>query len=384
MIQRLKKFARIAFIAANCVAIFFCLLACLSPFLHPGNNAFIALLGLGFPLLFFSVILFAVYWFVRKSKWVWVSAAALLLSGYQLTHVFALHPGGQFAVIKKPDALRISTWNISSWGVSGKNNPAKISYRKQMTELLANTNADVICLQEYHFLREKTFRDSVIPELKEKGYNYFFFSRSLYTMHLFKSAHVTGVAIASKLPLRDTVHINYNKDDFAEPLIYADVLFNNQPLRIFTTHLQSVRFENYDYEALHNLKEPVNASITQSRAIAWKMKQAYIKRAAQAAFLHEKIITSPYPVIVCGDFNDVPGSYTYHTIKENLQDAFLKKGFGFGRTYRFLSPTLRIDYILADKKFTVQQYKKFEVNYSDHYPVVADIIMGEFTLKTSK
>ena len=375
MMQRLKKFARIAFVAANCVAVLFCLLACLSPFLHPGNNAFIALLGLVFPLLFFGVFLFALYWLVRKSKWAWVSVAALLLSGYQLTTVFALHPGGQFDIIKTPAALRIATWNISSWGVSTKNNATKMSYRQQMTELLANTNADVICLQEYHFLREKTFRDSVIPELKQRGYNYAYFNRARYTMHMFKSSHVTGVAIVSKYPIADTGHFDYSNDDFSESLIYADINFNNQLVRVFTTHLQSVRFENYDYEALHNLKEPVNASIVQSRAVAWKMKQAYIKRAAQAKFLHEKIKASPYPVIVCGDFNDVPGSYTYHTIKGNLQDAFLKTSFGFGRTYRFISPTLRIDYILADKKFTVQQYKKMEVNYSDHYPVVADVTL---------
>ena len=82
---------------------------------------------------------------------------------------------------------------------------------------------------------------------------------------------------------------------------------------------------------------------------------------------------SRHPVIVCGDFNDVPNSYTYFTVKGDLQDAFLEKGSGFGRTLRMLSPTLRIDYILADQRFKVTQYHKIEVPYSDHYPILADL-----------
>ena len=106
-----------------------------------------------------------------------------------------------------------------------------------------------------------------------------------------------------------------------------------------------------------------------------KLRGAYKKRSVQAEMLHEKIKESPYPVIVCGDFNDVPNSYTYYTAKGNLLDAFLKKGSGFGRTFRFISPTLRIDYILADKKFEVTGFNKIEVNYSDHYPIIADFEM---------
>ena len=53
---------------------------------------------------------------------------------------------------------------------------------------------------------------------------------------------------------------------------------------------------------------------------------------------------------------DVNGySYTYFTVRGDMQDAFLKKGFGIGRTFSALSPTLRIDYIFADKNFKINQ-----------------------------
>ena len=89
--------------------------------------------------------------------------------------------------------------------------------------------------------------------------------------------------------------------------------------------------------------------------------------------LREEIDRSPYPIVFCGDVDDVPNSYTYFKIKGSMQDAFLKKGFGFGRTYQFISPTLRIDYLMADKKFRIDQFTTLDYKYSEHYPLVMDI-----------
>ena len=77
-------------------------------------------------------------------------------------------------------------------------------------------------------------------------------------------------------------------------------------------------------------------------------------------------------MIFCGDVDDVPNSYAYFTIKGNLDDAFIRRGRGLGRTFRFISPTLRIDYIFADKQLKTKQYTKLDVPFSDHYPLIAD------------
>lgn len=374
---KIKKMLRVLFIGTNVLCIVFYLLACLVPWLNAGNFAFIALLGLGFPLLFLVLFGFLIYWIIRRSKWALVCGAAFLISLQQVSVMLGFNTSKKFEVTKDAKTLRVLSWNLSSWGQTNRNNNNYSNYRKEMTDLVRSTQADVICFQEYKFSKKLNFRDSVIPELKEQGYNYAYFVKTKYTVRLYQSAHVTGVVIVSKYPFADTAHYNYGENDFAEPLIYADIKINDKTIRFFTTHLQSVRFENYDYEALHNLKEPAAASVTQSRALAWKLKQAYKKRAMQAEMLHQKIAVSPYPAIVCGDFNDVPNSYTYFKVKGNLQDAFLKKGSGFGRTFRFISPTLRIDYILADKKFTVKQFSELRVNYSDHYPVLTDFDLSE-------
>ncbi|MBL0182348.1 MAG: endonuclease/exonuclease/phosphatase family protein [Chitinophagaceae bacterium] len=373
MLPRLKKLLRIAFISANVVVILFYLLACLVPFINSGRSWFIAMLGLVFPLLLVMIIGFLIYWIFRHSKWAWVCLAALLLSWKQVSVMFSFHFPKKFNEAKSSQTLRVLTWNLSSWGESNRSDGKKTDYEEEMTEVIKKSNADILCLQEYVYLKDKKVRDTISPALKESGYKYSYFVQTNYTYRIYQTTVITGVAIISKYPIVDTAHFFYDYDDYAEPIIYADIKVNDRTVRIFSTHLQSVMFDNYHYQILHNLKDPRKASITESKAIAYRLRNAYIKRAGQAELLNKKVKESPYPVIICGDFNDVPNSYSYFTAKGGLQDAFLKKGSGFGKTLRIISPTLRIDYILADKKFDVTQYKKTEVPYSDHYPILADL-----------
>jgi len=372
MSPRLKKIIRISIISVNIVALIIYLLSCLVPFISASDSWFIAMLGLIFPLLFFVISAFLVYWLIRKSKWVFVCMAALLLSLQQISVVFSFHPNKEFNFSGEPGTLRILTWNLSSWGESNKKNHSKTSYQDEMISLIKKSNADILCLQEYLYLKEKKYTDSIIPALKETGYLYAYFAKPNYTKRVYKTTTLTAIVILSKYPILDTARFVYDKDDFTEPLIYADIKIHDRIVRVFTTHLQSVRFEYHDYDALHNLKEPSKASVSDSRAIAYKLRLAYKKRAIQAQILNKRVKESPYPVIVCGDLNDVPNSFTYFTVKEGLQDAFLKKGTGFGRTFRFISPTLRIDYIFADKNFIITQFGKIKAPYSDHYPIMTD------------
>ncbi len=97
----------------------------------------------------------------------------------------------------------------------------------------------------------------------------------------------------------------------------------------------------------------------------------------QADRIREEIDKSPYPVIVTGDFNDVPNSYAYHTIGNGLNNAFAEKGMGLGRTFSGISPVLRIDNIFADEKLEVLQYQVIKKKLSDHFPIVADLQMSK-------
>jgi endonuclease/exonuclease/phosphatase family metal-dependent hydrolase len=102
-----------------------------------------------------------------------------------------------------------------------------------------------------------------------------------------------------------------------------------------------------------------------------RLKKGFVKRALQAQELKESINASKYPVIVTGDFNDTPVSYTYRSIRKGLNDSFFFFLHGAGFTYRGNYPPNRIDYILYDKKLTNSHFEIIKAKYSDHYPIMA-------------
>ena len=104
-----------------------------------------------------------------------------------------------------------------------------------------------------------------------------------------------------------------------------------------------------------------------------RFKQSAKRRAEQAQKIANHMAACPHPIILCGDLNDTPLSYTYHLLTQNLNDSFKEKGTGFGTTYAGSIPALRIDYILTHKKINVESLNILKKNYSDHFPVICKI-----------
>ena len=88
---------------------------CLIPFLDPAKFWFVALLGMGFPFLLASVIFCAIIAALKRSKWFFLSLAALLLSWQQIGAVFSFHFKNEFEPIPSENSLRVLSWNVSSW-----------------------------------------------------------------------------------------------------------------------------------------------------------------------------------------------------------------------------------------------------------------------------
>ncbi len=342
------------------------LLTCLLPFVNTEILWFIAILGLGFPLLFFALFGFIILWIIFRSRW-WLISLIVLLIGYkQVIAVFAFNTPAKFAMNKAPETIRVLHWNVSNWDNKPHN---EFSYRDDMLELVKEQQADVLCFQEFYESKSKKPGRSNILSFQKMGYtNYYFIPSNEYA-----SGYASGIAIFSKYPISNSVNFPFSEDKVGEHLLQTDINVDGKIFRVMSTHLQSVRFDGSDYDNFNLLKKGQNPKLRGSRTLVSKLKRGYQFRYEQAELVNSKIAESPYPVILTGDFNDVPNSSTYFKIKEDLQDAFLKKGTFIGRTFRFLSPTLRIDYILAEKTFKVTQFKRLTVPYSDHYGLVTDL-----------
>jgi endonuclease/exonuclease/phosphatase family metal-dependent hydrolase len=93
----------------------------------------------------------------------------------------------------------------------------------------------------------------------------------------------------------------------------------------------------------------------------------------QIQIVKEQIKNSPYPIIICGDLNEIPISYVYNQLTESLNDAFLEKGNGLGVTHSSNYPFMRIDYVFTSNDLVVKGFNLIEKELSDHYPIVAEI-----------
>ncbi|HEY5370393.1 MAG TPA: endonuclease/exonuclease/phosphatase family protein [Hanamia sp.] len=365
-----RPFYRKILVVFNIFVLIAYLFVCLTPFVNTGENWLIALPGLAFPLLLLALLLFVILWTLLRSKWVWVSVVVIFLGIQQILAVFSFHLPQQFNLAKGKNTLRIFHWNVESWDdyFSKIDYPGE-SYRPEMMDLIKQQNPDVLCFEEYADLKSSDDSGSNVSEIKKLGFPYYLSAPTDTSA----SRVTNGVAIFSKYPVINSGIYSYGRHTQAEHLIFVDINIGKDTFRIFTTHLQSVRFERKDYRSLNNLKKARDPGFENSKDIISKLRRGYQFRHIQAQIVEQKIAESPYPAVITGDFNDVPNSNTYFTIRGKLQDAFLKKGYWIGRTFRFISPTLRIDFILADKKFKVDQFQVMHVPYSDHFPIETDL-----------
>jgi len=338
------------------------LIAALSPYINPNTwwvHGFLALIT---PYLILTLILFILFWLISRPKWALISIIVLCIGYKQLPVVFAWSGDSGFIKRKSENSFRIADWNVQSFIGLTKNTAAKKGIRVEVAESILKNNPDIICLQEFNSAKSE---NNII--LFSKTHPYYYFSKDY---HLTQSDYQSGCIIFSKYPVIDSGKIEFPN---AESLIYIDILKGTDTLRIFTTHLQSFKFKKDDYENIEKLKASENTSITANKSLIRKMKFAYQKRGIQTDMVQKALNESPYPSVICGDFNDVPNSYTYFNIRQDWQDAFLKKDFGIGRTFISIAPTLRIDYILAGNQFEIKQFDMIDEALSDHIMLLADI-----------
>ncbi len=373
MTRILRKFSKKFFILTNIVLVIAFLLVCCTGFLNPGRYWYIAVLGVGFPFIVLFLVLFIFFWWFFKSRWAFVSLVVLVLGWAQVHALFGFHLFASFDIVKKPGALRVMQWNVSRLDQMNPKRPGG-NFRKRILAFIEKMNPDILCIEEFLESNNPREFDENIPYFTNVlKYPYHFFARD---HRRWDGVYEHGVIIFSKYPILDTLRIRYSGPDSlkaAESLIHTDIDVEGKRVRVFATHLQSLRFDGNDYTVLRTISKGENDAVNKSKGVLKKFKQAYFLRSKQAELVRREMDDSPYPAIICGDFNDVPNSFTYSKIKGDCRDAFLSAGFGIGRSFASLSPTLRIDYIFADQKMEVIQFKKTKLVYSDHYPLVVDL-----------
>jgi len=353
----LRRFTRNILLAVNIFLVLLLLTAYLSIYINPATIAFPALFGLAYPYIAAANIVMILIWILLRKWYVLISVVAMT-AGLGYLHNFIRFTNHGTEVHHD---LKLMSYNIRLFNFYEESE--KDTHRK-MLQLLRQEDPDILCLQEY-FVRG----DPAAGEMKLKEG----LGGKLYThIKLVKSGSASrfGIATITRYPIvyrGDVIH-----PGSSSLTIFTDIVVDNDTFRIYNNHLQSFRLRPMEGTLLNEIAgEENNRSMKNITGIFRSLTQGFASRALQADRVKRHMESSPYPVIVTGDFNDTPVSYTYHKMRRGLKDAFVEAGYGAGFTYSGKYPPNRIDYILYNEEIACNDFDIVKVRYSDHYPIIA-------------
>ncbi len=351
--------SRLILLICNIVLALCLILSYLAEYISPESVGFIAFFGLAYPILFFLNFVFVVLWIILLNKYFFISLVAILIHWGNFPIGMSLMQSK--SITKEKNDIKIFTYNAHGFNSLWKNSETGERNRTYIVDLLGEEKPDIICFQEF-FSHKKRY--NILDTLQLKC-DYPFVS---YTPSAANS--VGGVMIFSKYPI-----VNFERQHFDNSgnlYMVADIAVNKDTLRVFNIHLESIKFTEREKEFYNQMSNVDHDSLSKGgHTLYYKLNKAFKERAKQAELISDLIGQSPYPVIVCGDFNDTPSSYTYHLISKNLKDTFKEKGTGTGATYNGKMPAFRIDYILHSPLFAARSHEIRKAEFSDHYPVIS-------------
>lgn len=371
MPSRLKKFAinlskglKYTLFTINIIFIILLLLATQAPQIPPSQFRFIAYLGIGFPILFAFNLLFLALWIVSL-RWKFILLQLLAL-GFCISTIKLYVPLNNRDNITIPEtAFKVLTYNVRGFDwLTGE--PAR---KNPILKYIANSDADIICLQEFAVAEEKSVNGLIsldeFDDIMDK-YPY----RSI--IRLGDNSCMYGLACYSKHPIMKVARVPIESRFNGSAMYEIDV--KGKRLTVVNNHLESNHITAEDKELYQQLIVDPNRQTLGVVAdnVQGKLDFAFRTREEQVNIIYDCIeqqLENTKRMIICGDFNDTPISYAYGKFKKHFTDSYLETGRGVGITYHENGFWFRIDYILHTSNINSYMCTVDQVKYSDHYPV---------------
>jgi len=308
-------------------------------------------------------VFFVVYWAFRWRAYMFLSLISLLIGWEYFIATFQVR--SQTEDYTGANRLKILSYNVRLFDLYKWTDD--IDAKKHMINFIQLQHADIICLQEY-YSRDKDSISNTTTIAKLTNSNYWHVE---YNQTKLKKSSM-GIATFCNYPILDKGRLQTSAGKLIG--IFSDLKIGKQIVRVYNIHLASVNlgYEDYNFLDSFELKND-NEQVKGVIDILAKLNRAFIRRSKEVDLISSHINSSTYPVVVCGDFNDTPVSYTYRKIKGKLKDAFVIAGSGFGNTYVNEFYPFRIDYIFLNRRLVPTEFKIHWLDYSDHYPISCKI-----------
>jgi endonuclease/exonuclease/phosphatase family metal-dependent hydrolase len=370
------------------------MLAGFVPSISPATNSWLPLLGLAFPVLFLLTVLAFLYWIIQR-KWRSLFALSCLLLNLgpvslyvQWNDLKAERSEAEYTeesldveMNLGSQRLKIISYNAQLFGLYQDETSVSIVNTEYMPAMdsflrvMKAEKADVVCLQEVY--AKSGGLKALARFLKaEGGFDY----SQTYTL---SDSRPYGMIVLSKHKIKrwQPISLGPNTGNMA---MWVDIELasrsdkhRNSRIRVYNLHLQSFRFAKQDYAVMQKQTRQQQIDIEGSKGIVSRLRLGYKRRAEQVDLVKESMIACDFSKIICGDFNDIPVSYTYRQLSAGMKDAFGEAGRGLETTYKGSMPSFRIDYILFDNPMRAISYNSISEVPSDHKLIVAELQIGE-------
>lgn len=283
-----------------------------------------------------------IWWSVRKKIWLLVPLAGLVFNYKFFLTIVGLNSGSlSFPLQNKVETqtITVASYNVNYFFYKDESKLTSIA------KMVSGYEPDVLCLQEVQ--PHPLFNlDEIKKELEFLPYSF---------IHIGDHNEI-GMALFSRYPIIRAEKTKF--PDSGNGVMWADILFRDDTLRVFNNHLQTTSLSR--------------ARGKRATEIIKTYSENYKRRASQAEYVRKMIDSTLFPVILCGDFNDTPQSYAYKTVMgDDLIDGFTENGTGLGGTYRNTLGLVRIDYIFHSGHFKARFYKSNSKGLSDHKAVIS-------------
>lgn len=367
----LKRIFSLKFIfaIASIIAVTSLFLAYLSPYIHPSKFKIVSLFGLAYPIIIIGNLSLLLLLIWRKSKW-YILVGITIIAGGNL-HFRTLAIGYNSAKTSSYVPLKVLSYNVHLFDLYNPKFKESVDTKNKILAYINEIDPDIACFQEFYnknSSKEFSILKTISSNQDIKGTHKVFATN-------FGHNQSFGVFMYSKYPMINKGQVKFDQSATSfNYCIYTDILTPLDTIRVYNVHLQSIQFQQDDY-ALFDEENNIIAGENRSNVFKMikKVANAFPIRAKQSETIMEHIKQSPYPVIVCGDFNDTPMSYTYNQFNTHLTDAFRNSRFGIGKTYAGPIPAGRIDYIFHSPSIHSSNFIVQDKKLSDHYAISCNI-----------
>jgi endonuclease/exonuclease/phosphatase family metal-dependent hydrolase len=361
VIKKLKKFTVQLLSGANIATIIIMLMTGFSDRLNPADHPVLSTAGMVFPVFLLLNLLFMVLWLIFKWSRAWIPVAGFALAYVPITIYMPLNPSADI-----PDnTLKLVSYNVCCYGGNYKYENGF----ETVLDYLKEQQPDIVCIQEDN----DTWRRYV---MKEYG-KVFAHNDTMVICDTPTSKNALG--IHTRFPIVKRERIDYPSS--ANGSVAWWLKTDSDTLIVVNNHFESCHLNKEDR---HQYRQILHGEMTrdsvraESQMLLVKLAEANAKRAPQIEAVRRYVEEhSQHPVIVCGDFNDNPISYSRHYMSEVLTDCYVTTGWGIGLSYNQKAFSLRIDHVFCSSQLTPYCCKiDSKMDASDHYPVVCWLKMS--------